>query len=381
VARIALACCLAAAALWPLPATATGPRLKIVAGNLDNPRKLFVAPDGALYVVEAGTGGNVQGRGCRPPCVGTTGAIVRIRNGRRTPVVTGLGSFSVPTGQEAQGPAAAIVRGKTFAVLMQDMEIDSKGVNPVGLPNAGELFTTPAGKAAPKVIANLATFEAAHNPDHGAGPGPKYGQPPIDSDPYAFVPYRGGFAVVDAAANDLLWVGPSGTVSVLAVFPTRPVKLTRAERQHLGTYPSNVLPVQSVPTSVAVGPDGALYVGELTGWPYRPGTARIWRISPGKKISVYAGGLTDVSDIAFQGRNLLVLELAARGLQDPASPGALIRLSPNGTRTVLASAGLVAPSGLAVGNGSIYISNYGTSPGTGPGPHGEVVSVPASLGS
>jgi hypothetical protein len=32
-------------------------------------------------------------------------------------------------------------------------------------------------------------------------------------------------------------------------------------------------------------------------------------------------------------------------------------------------AGLVAPTGLAVGNGLIYISNYGIYPGTGPGPH------------
>ena len=43
-----------------------------------------------------------------------------------------------------------------------------------------------------------------------------------------------------------------------------------------------------------------------------------------------------------------------------------------------ASAGLVAPTGLAVAHGLIYISNYGVFPGTGPGPHGEVVSLAAS---
>ena len=38
----------------------------------------------------------------------------------------------------------------------------------------------------------------------------------------------------------------------------------------------------------------------------------------------------------------------------------------------------IAPTGLAVAHGLIYISNYGVFPGTGPGPHGEVVSLAAS---
>ena len=306
---------------------------------------------------------------------------MRIANGAQTPVVTGLGSFSVPTGQEAEGPAAVLVKGGTYTVLMQDMLINAQGVNQVGLAKAGDLVTTPAGKAAPRVVANLAAYEAAHNPDHGAGPGPKHGQPSIDSDPYAFVAYRGGFAVVDAAANDLLWVSPKGAVSVLAVFPTQNVKLTAAEKQTLHPPLFDPFPVQSVPSCVTVGPDGALYVGELTGWPYAVGTARVWRIAAGKKPSVFATGFTNISDLAFDGDNLLVLELASEGLLSPQSPGALVRLAPNGARTVIASAGLFEPTGLAVGHGSIYISNYGTFTGTGTGPHGEVVSLPAALGS
>ena len=89
-------------------------------------------------------------------------------------------------------------------------------------------MSTKPGKAAPVVLADLAAFEARNNPDHGAGPGARLGNPAIDSDPYAFVPYRGGFAVVDAAANDLLWIDPAGKISVLAVFPTRTEPLSRA---------------------------------------------------------------------------------------------------------------------------------------------------------
>ena len=68
-----------------------------------------------------------------------------------------------------------------------------------------------------------------------------------------------------------------------------------------------------MPTSVVVGPDGALYVGELTGLPFAPGKARIWRWS-GAKTSLYASGFTNISDLAFDGKNLLVLELTTKGL-------------------------------------------------------------------
>ena len=365
------------------PGSAT---LKVVATNLNSPRKIFVADGGAIYVVEAGTGGHDKclATGTYATCVGLTGSITRIANGAQSRVLAGLVSFAFPNGHQAEGPADVLVRGGTYYVLLQDTPINSKGINALGPDGrtAGDLVSSPPGKPVPKVIANLAAFEATHNPDRGAGPGPKFGDPWIDSDPYAFTAYRGGFAVVDAAGNDLLWISSRGKLSVLAVFPTQTEKLTKIDDKELG-FPLSMtsISVQSVPTCVTVGPDGALYVGELTGRPFEPGTARIWRIVPGKKISIYASGFTNISDIAFDGTNLLVLEIASMGLLDSKSPGALIRLPPDGTRTVLASAGLVAPTGLAVGNGLIYISNYGVSPGTGAGPHGEVVSLPASGGS
>jgi len=333
-------------------------------------------------VVEAGTGGSdtCLGTGPNTTCVGLTGAVTRIAGGRQTRVVTRLPSWAPPTLQRGSGPAAVAVRNGTFYVLMQDALASSNGSNAFGPDGrtAGDLIATPAGRARPRVLANFATFEVAHNPDHGAGPGSKFGNPSIDSDPYALAPFRGGFAVVDAAANDLLWVSPEGRVSVLAVFPTQRVRLTTAVAKKIGA-PSGLrsLEVQSVPSCVAVGPDGALYVGELTGRPFEPGTARVWRVVPGRKPILFASGLTTISDIAFDGRDLLVLELAARGLLDPASPGELLRIAPDGRRTVLARGGLVAPTGLAVSHATIYISNNGLFPGHGPGAHGEVVALPA----
>ena len=353
-----------------------------MATHLNNPRKIFIGRGGAVYVVEAGAGGRDRclGTGSTEVCVGLSGSITRILDGAQARVVTGLWSGARPDGQQAQGPADVLVRGGTYYVLLQDASINSIGANDLGPDGAtaGDLVSTPAGRAAPTVIDSLAAFEAARNPDHGAGPGARFGDPPIDSDPYAFAAYRGGFAVADAAGNDLLWISPTGAISVLAVFPTRTERLTRATARRIGAPPSMAsISVQAVPSSVAVGPDGALYVGELTGLPYEPGSARIWRVVPGRKLSLYASGFTNIVDLAFDGRDLLVLEIASEGLLDPRSPGALIRLAPTGARTVLASEGLVDPTGLAIGNGSIYISNDGVFAGTGAGHHGEVVRLPA----
>jgi len=353
----------------------------VVARNLNNPRKIFIAPSGAIYVAEAGVGGQVK---CLPPlsdpiCLGLSGSIMKIAHGTRKRVVSGLVSVAGLSHTRADGPADVFVRGGTYYILIQDTTIDSKGSNALGPygSTAGDLISSSGGRAQPKVIADLAAYEAAHNPDRGAGRGARLGDPPIDSDPYAFIPYRGGFAVADAAANDLLWINPNGRITTLAVFPTQRVTLMPTVARKIGA-PNDMksIVVQSVPTSVAVGPDGALYVGELTGIPFAPGRARIWRVVPGQNPSVYAAGFTTISDLAFAGKDLLVLEITSRGLLDANSPGALIRVAPDGRRTVIASEGLVAPTGLAVGKRSIYIANYGLFPAAGHGPHGEIVRIP-----
>jgi hypothetical protein len=362
------------------------PTWTVIAKGLNNPRKMFLGHDGSLYVVEAGNGGRDRCLGTAPfeTCVGLSGSITRVTTGGQQRAVTGLWSGAGADGHRAQGPADVAVRKGTYYVLLQDGVIDSHGRNQLGPDGAvaGDLVSTPPGAAAPHVIADLSAFEASHNPDRGAGPGARFGDLPIDSDPYAFTSFRGGYAIADAAGNDLLWSSPRGVLSVLAVFPTQTEKLTLATKKLIGApVDMSSISMQSVPTCVIVGPDHALYVGELTGTPFTPGKARIWRIVPGRKPSVYASDFTTISDMAFDGPNLLVLEMSTGGLLDQQSPGALIRLDPRGKRRTLVSVGLVAPTGLAVGHGSIYISNYGTSPGTGSQPNGEVIRLPAALGS
>jgi glucose/arabinose dehydrogenase len=344
-------------------------RLTVVATGLDNPRQLSVSASGAIYVAQAGNGGRTD---CTKPagggpetCVGDTGSVARIDGDRAVPVITGLPSVAASTGQEASGPADVVATTAGLALVVQDTDIDAAGVNRFGTAGRalGRLALAKPDGTGLRLTADLARYEARHDPDHGAG---ATGAGEIASDPYGLVAYRGGYAVADAAANDLLWVDASGTVHVLGVFPTQ-----------TETTSSGRVVAQSVPTSVAVGPDGALYVGELTGAPFKVGAARVWRVEPGRRPTVYASGFTDISAIAFDhaGR-LLVLEIDRLGLSDPSGSGELIRVGADRTRTVLVSSGLVSPTGVAVGrDGSIYISNYGSSPSTGSAPHGEIVRV------
>jgi glucose/arabinose dehydrogenase len=125
--------------------------------------------------------------------------------------------------------------------------------------------------------------------------------------------------------------------------------------------------VQAVPTNVVVGPDGALYVSQLTGFPFIPGAARIYRVVPGSAPEIYADGLTNVTDLAFDHHgNLYVVEYAANGLASGDPTGALIKIRPDGSRETVLSAGLVNPYGVAIGRGGdIYVSNHGGSAGLG----------------
>jgi hypothetical protein len=363
--------------------TPNTPGLQVVASGLNQPHKLSIGPDGNIYVAEAGDG--VIGADCvtgtEMGCANNSGTIDRVTpQGSVSSVVTGLPSVGSPPGGSASAGVAdvQVVNGKIYGVI-QNQNIDpTTGEQTYGPAGAllGDLVSAPLSGGTATSVASFGPYEAANNPDRGAGSGGGM-EPAIDSDPFAVVPYNGGFAVADAAANDVLFVNPAGQISTLAVLP-------------LISEPTTGGPVmaQPVPTSLAVGPDGALYVGELGGVG-GPGTGNdvgdvnVYRIAPGQTPTVFASGLTMIGDIAFdQAGRLLVLEIDTAGILDPAplpAPGAIIRINADGSRTTLASAGLEFPLGMAVAkDGSIYASNYGVIPATGgpiPGISGEIVRV------
>jgi hypothetical protein len=164
------------------------------------------------------------------------------------------------------------------------------GINDVVPAGHGELLAAVTAEktgvyrisnGVPTFLADTAAFEAVVDP---AGDGTEEG-----SNPFDLARIGSKVLVADAAGNSLLVVDGHGLVDWVASFPA----------QH---------GIQPVPTSVVVGPDGAYYVGELTGAPFPTGISRIWRIAPGTRhaacgtsaaCSVVVTGRTAIIDLQF----------------------------------------------------------------------------------
>jgi hypothetical protein len=365
----------------------------VIASGLNQPKKLTVAPNGSLIVALSGDGAAPASctNGDQASCLGRSGAIDEVStSGRVQTLLTGLPSVSSgATAGDATGPAQARIIAGRLQVLFQDDSIDDRtGREPYGAGASllGDLVRISDSGASRTVEASFGPFEAAHNPDHSAGTDvARHREPGIDSDPYSFVPYRGGYAVADAGGDDLLFVSRTGRISILAVFRTI------AEKAAPGTFGSSqtrmiTARAQAVPDAVAVGPDGALYVGELGGTPFDVGRSSVYRVVPGHAPTVYAGGLTAIADVAFDSHGrLLVLEIDQQGLDDPAlrssgppAAGAIIRVNANKSRTLVASKGLEFPTGIAVApGGAVYVADDGIADANPdvPGSGGEIVKV------
>jgi streptogramin lyase len=388
-AAVVLAASLAGTAAIPAVAEATpaGIQETVVQGGLNAPRHLVLTRAG-LVVTEAGTGGPVgasncatgpatEGSGTSPYCTGPTGDIFTISaRGQAIPVLSKLPSVIEETIQEVTGPSAIAYGHGQEAVTIDDFLVNKDGSNnllPKPFASAfGTLRLISGGKTR---VVDIAAFAAAH-PQSADSLGTIPGETPWDSDPYDVRAYRGGWVVVDAGANDLLYVSATGRISMLARFPAVAEQLPAGV---LGNPTPITVKAQAVPTSVAIGPDGALYVSLLRGVPSDPGTAYIYRVVPGHKPVIWARGLTSVTAIAFdrQGR-LLATEFNTGGLLSPPTvPGALVRISNDGqTVTTLPVPGLFQPTGVAVScNGTVYVSNFGDSTTITSSHPGEIVKI------
>ncbi len=199
---------------------------------------------------------------------------------------------------------------------------------------------------------------------------------PTESNAYGLTIAPNGDALVaDAAGNDIIRVTPDGDAWTVARFD---VEATPTDHVGDPTLPP-MIDAEAVPTTVTFGPDGDIYVGQLKGFPFLPGTSNVWRIdadaaggrcsvnTPTSECGVYAGGLTAIQDIAFNtgGSRLYVLELAEGGVLEFEAgfgtgefPDAVL-LELRGSRTrELAAGQLSEPGGIAVhSTGNIYVTD------------------------
>jgi LPXTG-site transpeptidase (sortase) family protein len=358
------------------PAPAGGTR---VAGGLMAPRYLVVADDGSIYVSEAGMGGDEKltppegGRGADPnspgPSRGYTGKITRISpNGSKTTVADKLPSYG-PT-SDAVGPAGLVLANGSLWLAVGGSFSDYK-VDP--LPNEGAVLKINPQTGVAQKVADLGAYERANNPNKDDVNSNLYGMT-LGAD--------GNLYVADAGGNCAYKVVPaSGTLSVAACFGTLPAPPPPPGAPTPGPNdPPAPTTIQPVPTGVVAGKDGSIYVGFLALEGLGANVAKVVKIAPDGTVSDAAAGFNAITSLAAgPDGNLYVTELTVGfDPQTGPKPGQVTRVLPNGTKQVVAS-GLVAPNGVDFDKaGNMYVVT-----GTGFLPEGQIyrfnnVATPAA---
>jgi hypothetical protein len=324
---------------------------EVVATGLANPRGMAFGADGALYIAESGIGGDgpcATGPEGNEECFGHSGGVTKVANGSAERVVDNLASRAAAGGMNATGPNDVAVVGNDIYVLIGLGGDPASRVDvSAGSEELGYLFL--ANDSGVNPVADVAGYETDNNPDGNA----------LDANPFSLqMNDDGSGRIVDAGMNALLQLGADGALSTLAVFP-----------DETATAPDgSEVPMNAVPTGLATAADGASLVGQLTGFPFPPGGANVFSVpAGGGEPAVADDGFTNIIDVAAAPDGALyVLEFNKGGMLsiDPSNSatldGQLTRIAPDGARTVIASEGLTAPTGLAVDDQGVpYVAVYG----------------------
>lgn len=350
-----------AAVATPVAAQAEPPPGEdVVASGLNSPRHLTFTASGDLYIAESGAPG--PGGPCLDhpefgeQCLAATGSVTMVDSeGNQERIVSGLPALV--GADDVVGPSGILVRGtKILLTIGLGNNADGReafGPDAEALGTLVQVRTTGTKRGEPVVLADLAAHEDA-DPD-GAG---------ADSNPVDVSRDRNGYLVADAGGNTLVRVDRGGAETSSVLPPTM-----APAPPFLGLPPGTEIPAQSVPTATAQGPDGAWYVSELTGFPFPVGGSRLWRIGGDGIPEVWATGLTNVTDLEWDGEDLYAVQIADGGLLD-GPVGSLVRVDPGGAHETVGGPWF-APYGVAIRDGHAYVTTGSVIPGGG-----EVVRVP-----
>ncbi len=317
---------MAAALVWGCEGTGGRGKCPVevetVATGLAEPRGMASGPDGYLYVAETGR----EESGSR---------VVRIEDdGTATAVVVGLPVFLHGI-EERLGVTDVAFRGDEMFVLQGYAE------SPLG---SSLLRRSEDGGL--RVVANLQDVLRRRFQPSESDP-----YEPVFSNPFALAYSSDAdlFYVVDSGANAVYSITPAGATEVVFQWTDNPV-----------------------PTGIAIGPGGDLYVALFTHLPYETGTGSIVRILQDRATAVVMS-LTTPIDVGFdlEGR-MYVLEFS--GGYDPRGPeglfkpdsGRLLRI--DGSRREVLLDGLAFPTRMFFAPaGELYLVHAGALSGPGAG--------------
>ena len=334
-------------------AAASGPTAHVVVGGLNNPRGIAVTPAGLVFVAETGTG----------RVLAIDGTTVRT-------AVRGLPFLTSPEGETTGVVNVAARLGRITVAI---------GGGPQTVDPRFDTIDRITTHHRTRIAANIQAYRNTHPDTTDLDTPPN----PTDSNAYglAALPLE-RFLVTDAAGNELDLIGSDDSIRTVAKFPNQVVSTSHLPA---GILPPTIkaVPAEAVPTTVAVGPDGWWYVGELKGFPFTPGASRVWRVSPSARnvvcnpaatsgpCTVFADGFTSITGLDFgPDGSLYVAEMVKGGVgnlffNSGDLHGAVIKVR-NGVRTELAPGSLVLAGDVAISSGgTVYVTDHTVIAGQG----------------
>ncbi|MDQ1454577.1 MAG: hypothetical protein QOH28_197 [Actinomycetota bacterium] len=314
----------------------------VVATGLLNPRGLAFAPNGTLYVAEAGSGGPVDLGG--GTFAGTTSRISAVNVGgalpaTSMPVVTGLISVSSPDGSSSTGADGLSIQGGRIVSIItgahQFVDQVPAGAAPPDILGAAKsqlgrlIKANPGGQFETRGDVGGTDFTYTLSCQTANPPCDPNSDFP-DANPYGVLALPDKTYVTDAGANTLDVVRANGSVQILAYFHDPGVNVISLNDE--------------VPTCIAQA-GGQLYIGTLNGrvWRYN-GTSTLQQVPlstpPGPPV-VSIGGCT-----ADAAGNLYLSDQFGNNVW---------KMAPGGATTIVAA--ISDPSGIVVGpDGFVYVS-------------------------
>ena len=342
------------------------------------PRGLASDGKGNLLVTDFGTGQN-DGTVWKIPLKSFDKQAQLLMPADGTPLVSSLPSVKIDTTFQGQpiksivGLSAVQMQGANLiAVTNRIIAHEDKDpfANLRGIPIASVLRINPRSSDvdrqaahSPKrslrpaelpqfsLLASLGDFEERYNPD----------KRDKDCDPFA-VAVRGNYAyATDAGANDLLRVDlATGELTLYASFPQLPNPFYDPQKANgFQNRPER----DPVPSGITVGPDHALYVALMTGFPFPQGHSGIWRLEDRNnngnaldsgELKKVVDGLSSAVGVAFDAKgNMYTSEYSLDFGKN--GPGRICQIR-DGKCAVTITDRVISPTGIVVIGDYIYFS-------------------------